>query len=126
MGNLTFEEFKTYPDPRTGKPVLKGLAVGYCIKGQEWDDNANNPNELGAGKKEHAHAHFGNDDRYDGWICVRRNDELGRYDRVSGTLMHELAHLLSRHGHDDSWRRWMKRLGQFVAPAWQKRARARV
>src|SRR2546430_10274873 len=40
-----------------------------------------------------------------GWICVRYPEEIGRRHRVSGTLMHELAHLLSKSGHDDKWRR---------------------
>lgn len=130
--NLSLKEFKAYLG-KDGKPAVKGIAVGYCVRGDDWDDRPD-ARSLGSGHKEHAHAHVHKEDGPDrGWICVREIEDLGRKHRVSGTLMHELAHVLTispktgtGHGHDDTWRRAMARLGQFVAPAWQKRPRSRV
>ena len=120
--NLSLKEFRAFPD-RDGKPAVKGIAVGNCVRGDAWDDR-HNARELGSGNHEHAHAHVDKDEaQYQGWICVREIEDLGRKHRVSGTLMHELAHVVTGHGHDDTWRRAMGRLGQFVAPAWQRRSR---
>ena len=120
--NLSLKEFKAFSG-RDGKPAVKGIAVGLCVRGDEWDDR-HSSRELGSGNHEHAHAHVSPEDGpYRGWICVREIEDLGRKHRVSGTLMHELAHVLTGHGHDDTWRRAMRRLGQFVGPAWQRKPR---
>jgi hypothetical protein len=121
--NLSLKEFKAFPGP-DGKPVVKGIAVGYCVDDPNYNwKNDKADRQLGSKTgQQHAHAHY-SDPKVEGWICVRTISDLGRDDRVSGTLMHELAHLVARTGHDDKWRRAMRRLGQFVAPAWQKKPR---
>lgn len=120
--NLSMKEFLAFPG-KDGEPAVKGIAIGNCVRGDSWDDR-HDARELGSGHREHAHAHYcDDDDEVRGWICIRYPEGLGRKHRVSGTLMHELAHLISGHGHDDAWRRAMARLGQFVGPAWQKRPR---
>lgn len=128
--NLTLKEFKAFTPTfgrrsGRGKPVVRGIAVGYCVAepDHKWTGH-HDARELGAGATEHAHSHY-SDPEHEGWICVKTIADLGRDGRVSGTLMHELAHLTSGHGHDDAWRRSMARLGQFVGPAWQKRPRPR-
>ncbi len=123
--NLSLKEFKAFLG-KDGEPAVKGIAIAYCVRGDEWDDRKN-ARELGVGHHEHAHAHVSEGDgQYRGWICVREIEDLGRKHRVSGTLMHELAHVITGHGHDDTWRRGMARLGQFIAPAWQKHPRSRI
>jgi hypothetical protein len=131
--NLSLKEFKAYLG-KDGKPAVKGIAVGYCVRGDTWENRLIGRELGGKRGREHAHSHIAREDgQYRGWICVREIENLGRKHRVSGTLMHELAHVLTispktgtGHGHDDTWRRAMARLGQFVAPAWQKHSRSRV
>lgn len=89
--------------------ALKGVAIGACVAGDEWEgsDRARN--------REIAHAHFAGSRK--GWVCVRR---LKHYNRT--TLIHEIAHLVrGRTRHDDAWRREVRALGGQVEPSYRKR-----
>lgn len=69
-----------------------------------------------------------------GWICVRSKKRLGTLAPTSGShdadvtnpsrlLWHEYAHILTGHGHDDTWRRKMRELGQPIPAQYKKRKR---
>ena len=103
-------------------PQVKGVFVGGCVDRGE-----------GSSFRARAHAHCVKGNIKPGWICVRGWKRLeGTYAPASGAyagtivkpnriLMHELAHILSGHGHDDTWRRMMKELGQPLTKQYQKK-----
>ena len=89
------DEFKQFPQ-------LKGIFVGGCVDRGE-----------GSSFRAQAHAHTSKTDKNYHWICVRSAKRLYMSDgRPSRLLWHELAHIITDHGHDDKWRAEMKRLGQ--------------
>lgn len=103
-------------------PACRGLSVGKCLAGLEWEDSPTS-------EFENAHAHHSRTNdvhhRYHGLICVRWARKLGSDEQVSRTVIHELCHLISRSGHDDRWRRVMRQFGQPIPKRYQKRPRPR-
>ena len=102
-------------------PEVAGVHVGSCI-------------EDGRRFRHQAHAHTRGEHK--GWICVlshRRiygttRDEKGRWlptDKPSRLMVHEYAHILTGHGHDDVWRAKMRELGQPIPAHYKKRRRGR-
>ena len=109
---------------RDGTPVVRSIAVGKCVDGQKWEDTARR--RRGASKcasYEVGHAHHSAGD-HEGVICVRYQTHLGTDAKLGRTVLHELAHLLSRTGHDERWRRWMRKLGQPIPPQYRHKPRA--
>jgi hypothetical protein len=104
-------------DELLNDPAVRGLCIGSCVDGTAWGDTEK--------YTEVAHAHTpSTKDRYPGYICVRSWSELfaGRgKNRVSATVLEELAHLRADAGHTGPWRREMRRLGQPIPPHYRKR-----
>jgi hypothetical protein len=98
------------------------ISLGRCVNGDPWDDRSSRAS-LGKGKVV-AHAHRTQEGKYI-WICVRKPREVLREDslQVSNTMIDELAHILTGHGHDDVWRRMVRKLGGRVPHNYQKRER---
>lgn len=107
---------------------VKGIFLGGCVE-----------RGIGSSFRHQAHAHNSPRDKYFGWICVRSIKRLGEYrlvpqsdgttevqiNKTSRLLWHEYAHIQTPgHGHDDTWRRKMKELGQPIPRHLQKRKRA--
>lgn len=110
-------------------PEVEGIFLGGCVK-----------RGVGSSFRARAHAHNTRSskryfDIHTGWICVRSIDRLGQYhavaqddgstliviDKPSRLLMHEYAHILCpNHGHDDKWRKTMKKLGQPIPRQYQR------
>jgi hypothetical protein len=90
------------------KTPLKGVHIGpTCADGTPWD------------KREEAHAHIKESGSRGlvGYVCARSLASLKRH------LVHELAHLAADAGHNDQWRKSVKRLGARVPAAYKKRRR---
>jgi len=95
------------------KLPIRGVHIGKtCVDGTPFD-----PGEL-------AHAHINHRDRKPdsgratlGWICARSLTALREY------LVHEIAHLASDSGHDERWRKSVKRLGGRVPAAYKRKPR---
>ena len=87
------------------KQPVRGVHVGpTCIDGSPFAEG------------EVAHAHT-TGCRPVGYICAR-----SRRDLVS-LLIHEIAHLASDSGHDDRWRRKVRKLGGHIPAAYRKKPR---
>ena len=86
---------KDWPVELLRSHTVKGVFVGGCI-------------ERGVGSsfraKAHAHCKGG---EFVGWLCFRRADRLTNRTIV----IHELAHLVTGHGHTDTWRAMVIKLG---------------
>ena len=94
----------SYPRARWPKILLntwsiKGVYVGGCVARGD-----------GSSFRSKAHAHIIG--RYTGWLCFRRADRL----MCESLVIHELAHLTTGHGHDDTWRAEVMRLGGTLEP----------
>lgn len=89
---------------RLRQPV-RGIHIGpTCIDGSPF------------GETESAHAHT-TGCRPVGYICARSKKDLAEL------LLHEIAHLASDSGHDDRWRRSLRRLSGHVPAAYRKKPR---
>lgn len=102
--------------PRTTrfKVPLTGVHIGpTCVDGTEFG------HAVVDGKRQEvaAHAHTEGSKRDLGMICAKTLSELREL------LVHEMAHLVTRTGHDDPWRRSVHRLGGKVEAAYRKRPR---
>jgi len=100
-------------------PELRGLFVGGCVERGE-----------GSSFRARAHAHNFPGRQMYGWVCVRSVKRVGLVSengvviKPSRLLWHEYAHILTpKHGHDDTWRRTMRALGQPITKQYAKRAR---
>jgi hypothetical protein len=93
MPRVEYPLFQRYPE-------LKGVFVGGCV-------------DRGDGSSFRAKAHAHTKGSNTGWICVRSAKRLyvPGTDRPSKLMLHELAHILTGRGHDDTWRREVRRLG---------------
>jgi len=97
-------------------PQFRGVFVGGCI-------------DRGDGSSFRAKAHAHTKDPNQGWICVRSAKRLyvQGTDHPSKLMLHELAHILTGHGHDDTWRREVRRLGGAInhweTKAWHRQRR---
>jgi hypothetical protein len=93
---VTFPEFDQYLERG-----LKGIFLKGCVARGE-----------GSSFRARAHAHTGKDDPNKGWICVRGHRRLyADRGRPSNLMLHELAHILTGHGHDDIFRAKLRELG---------------
>jgi hypothetical protein len=100
--------------------AVKNICVGRCVNHDDWQDTDDGVHCY----REQAHAHVKGCD-HPGWICVRnpRHVLSGSSRHVSGLLLHELAHLISQSGHNETWRQTMRGLGQTIPKQYQRRAR---
>ncbi len=104
MPVIEFPAFLKYPE-------FKGLFTGGCVKRGD-----------GSSFRAKAHAHTSGENK--GWICVRAFRRVHMKDgRPSQLMIHELAHILSGHGHDDVWRKKMKEIGGKIN--WWEKKKAR-
>lgn len=85
---------KDWPQELQNSWAMKGLFVGGCV-------------ERGDGSSFRAKAHAHISGRNKGWICVRKASRLA--DRE--LMIHELAHIITGHGHDDTFRAMVRKLG---------------
>ncbi len=99
----------------THYPEFEGLFVGGCV-------------ERGDGSSFRAKAHAHTSGEYKGWICVRSVKRLGN-GKPSMLMLHELAHILTGHGHDDVWRKKVREVGGRIryweTKAYHKKRKAR-
>ena len=93
MPRVEYLAFQHYPE-------FKGVFVGGCV-------------DRGDGSSFRAKAHAHTKEPNKGWICVRSAKRLyvQGTNRPSKLMWHELAHILTGHGHDDTWRKEVRRLG---------------
>jgi len=95
-------------------PELKGIFIGGCIKRGE-----------GSSFRAKAHAHCFDNDKYKGWICVRSLKRVYKPEtkEPSNLIMHELAHIITKHGHDDKWRKQMIEFNQPLKKQYWKKVK---
>jgi hypothetical protein len=100
-------------DPRLERyPQVKGIYVGGCIDRGE-----------GSCFRASAHAHCFPGNLNFGWICIRSRHKIynskGEFSRL---LIHEIAHIVSRSGHNDKWRETVHSLGGAITARYIKRS----
>ena len=86
-----------YPKFLLDFPQLKGISYDGCVA------NWREPGYVLA----HTHPV---DDEFHGWLCFRNKMLLKDHQLIK----HELAHLLTGHGHDDVWRKKLIQLGGHI------------
>jgi len=93
-------------------PELAGVFVGGCVE-----------RGIGSRFRHQAHAHTGGLD-FPGWVCVLSRRRLFTASGGPSQLMlHELAHVLTGHGHDDVWRAKCREVGYRIQAHERKRPR---
>ena len=109
MPRVEYPAFQHYPE-------LKGVFVGGCV-------------DRGDGSSFRAKAHAHTKEPNKGWICVRSAKRLyvQGTTRPSKLMWHELAHIMTGHGHDDTWRKEVRWLGGTInhweTKAWHQQRR---
>ena len=83
----------------TPHPELRGVFVGGCV-------------ERGEGSRFRAKAHAHISGSHQGWICFLSNKWL----HVRELWLHELAHVITRHGHNSYWRKTLLEIGGTLDP----------
>lgn len=83
----------THPILRT-HPACIGVFVGGCVA-------------RGRGSRFCGDAHAHTDGEFVGWICYR-DEQWARHAEIA---IHELAHVVTGHGHTDRWRETVLALG---------------
>jgi hypothetical protein len=84
--------------------VLWGVYVGGCVHERDawsiWTDT-----------RSHAHHHRTNE--WHGWVCIKEpKDVLTPKGRITATLAHEIAHLISGDArHSRKWKRTLMEMG---------------
>ena len=78
----------------TPHPELRGVFVGGCV-------------DRGEGSRFRAKAHSHIRDPHRGWICFLSSKWL----HVRELWLHELAHVVTRQGHTDRWRKFLLQIG---------------
>jgi hypothetical protein len=106
MPVIEIVEFEKYKEQG-----YKGTFVNGCIK-------------RGDGSSFRARAHAHNDPIYPcyGWICVRsvKRVFIKGTNKPSKLMLHELAHILSKSGHDKKWAKKVKELGGAINARYKK------
>lgn len=103
MPVVHIQEFDKYQE-------VKGVFVEGCVERGD-----------GSRFRAYAHSHINKQDSNKGWICVLSRKRLRTESGSLGTTMiHELAHILSGHGHDDIWRKKMRELGGTIRKHYTK------
>jgi hypothetical protein len=89
------------------KTPLRGIHIGpKCIDGSEYGINVD------------AHAHItGTGREFLGFVCAKTLTNLREL------LVHEIGHLAADTGHDDQWRKSVRRLGGRVPAAYKRHPR---
>lgn len=89
-------------------PEIK-VFVGGCVK-----------RGVGSSFRRKAHAHVIGENK--GFVCVRSWKRLRSANgKPSQLMIHEYAHILTGHGHDDVWRAKMKEVGGRIN-YWEKKS----
>lgn len=86
---------------------IRGVCLFGCI-----DPSGATP--LRAEHEAHVHVDRSARVAFEGWICIRTARALGFRE----LLLHEVAHLLTRRGHDERWRRKVREIGGKLGPVW--------
>ena len=89
------------------KQPVRGIHIGGCVDGSAIPED----------KAAHAHLTGSSPKWAIGYICAQSIPDL------EYALLHEVAHLAADSGHDDLWRRRLKRLSGRVPAAYRKRPR---
>lgn len=99
-------EFPEFPEAK--------VFVGGCVK-----------RGVGSSFRARAHAHCFAKDEFAGWICVRSPKRLrAASGKPSNTMLHEYAHILTKQGHTDKFRKKLRELGGRATLNAKKRIRA--
>lgn len=87
------------------KQPVRGIHIGStCVDGSAFGEDVA------------AHAHTSGHKPV-GYICARSKRDLAAF------LIHEIAHLAADSGHDERWRKSVKRLGGRVPAAYRRKPR---
>lgn len=101
MPEIKFKHFDKWRKDGT----IKGIFLGGCVDRGD-----------GSSFRRKAHAHTRTKINQ-GWICVRSRHRLMNDKGKPSLLMwHELAHLISKQGHTNKWRKTMRELCGRVWP----------
>ena len=96
MPALTRQEIDALDSLSPWGGLVEGVFVGGCVERGD-----------GSSFRRVAHAHMRQGDPHKGWICVRARRRL----TCRVLMLHELAHIITGHGHDNTFRRELLRLG---------------
>ena len=101
------------PNLVTDYPELRGIFIGGCVE-----------RGVGSSFRAQAHAHIDGDDPFKGFVCVRSQRRLFTASgSLSQLMLHEIAHVLTGHGHDDVWRRKAREMGYRLPKRYLKKGK---
>ena len=91
---MEFKPFQSFPQ-------FKGVSVGKCIATRQPLD-----------KDDMAHSHDSPNDQHRGWICVNEKQNIySKNGGASNVMKHELAHIVTDHGHDKIFKKVLNKIG---------------